>query len=75
MSTYLNKLKSDYLSIADTKFWEVYQAEIVKKANSASSDNDGIDPITDATKLARSQGKLAAFKIILGLPETMLKDI
>jgi len=57
------------------KFWEVYRKKILEKASNASTDNDGIDPITDATKLARSQGKLAAFKIILGLPETILKDI
>ena len=74
MSTYLNKLKSDYQTIENTKFWEVYQAKILEKANNASTDNDGTDPITDATKLARSQGKLAAFKIILALPDTMLKD-
>lgn len=74
MSIYLKQLKSDYQTIINTKFWEVYQKEILAKANNASTDNDNFDPITDATKLARSQGKLTAFKIILGLPDTMLKD-
>jgi hypothetical protein len=51
------------------KFWEVYRNKIIGLAGSASTDIEKADPNTDATKLARSQGKLEAFRIVLGLPD------
>ena len=70
----IKKLRVEYQELLYTKFWEAYQKRIAELMKSASTDTDTIDPNEDATKLARAQGKIDAFKIILGLPEKIIKD-
>ena len=74
MRDFLTQMRSEYQTVVDMKFWEVYQARIAKLLSSASTDTDTIDPISETTRLARSQGKIDAFKIVLGLPAKVVKE-
>jgi hypothetical protein len=56
------------------KFWEVYQDRILKLLKSASTDTETVDAIENPTRMGRSQGKIEAFKIVLGLPDKIVKD-
>jgi len=74
MIPFTTKMKSEYDTISNTKFWEVYQKRIMELLNSASTDTNTIDCAIYPTKMGRSQGKLEAFKIVLGLPNSIIKD-
>jgi len=74
MSDFLTQIRSEYQTVLDTKFWEVYRKRILDLIGTASTDLRTVDPIADATKLARSQGKIDAFNIVLGLPDSIVKD-
>jgi hypothetical protein len=74
MKDFLTQIRSEYQTVLDTKFWEVYRKRILDLIGTASTDLRTVDPIADATKLARSQGKIEAFNIVLGLPDNIVKD-
>jgi len=73
VSDFLVKIRSEYKTLLDTKFWGVYTEKIMALRNSASTDTDTIDPVVNATKLARSQGKIDAFDTILNLPNKIVE--
>jgi len=73
MIPFTTKMKSEYDTISNTKFWEVYQTRIRELLKSASTDTDTIDYTIYPAKMGRAQGKIDAFKTTLSLPEKIIK--
>lgn len=67
--------KSDYLALRDNAVWKKIVSTLNEVKIGLNSDLAEYDPITQTTKLARAQGRLAMVDFLIELPEDILREI
>jgi len=62
-------------NFVNIKVWKQIVEDALSRALMASEENDMMDPLIDATKLARNQGEIKALKWMVDLPRVYEEEI
>ncbi len=67
--------KSEYDSFISSPIWAEIVVTLKETRDGLLSDIMELDPIAEATQLARQQGRLKMLDFVLELPEDILREI
>jgi hypothetical protein len=67
--------RSEYESFVKSAIWHEITTTLKETREGLLSDIAELDPFSEATNLARQQGRLKMLEFVLALPEDILREI